>query len=162
MSIHFSYKKKDLTKIIQDNNININIKLKRENICKELLNYIDEYNLQYLYKQNENMSITIKDRDEIIKTARKIKSFINSGLDTSKNIYINNDELIFDAVYISQFGEISSVRKAIKLVEETLNIKIPIIIPEKVQEELDEREKLKKDMIPKLQVKTGKYYVSFD
>jgi len=162
MSIHFSYKKKDLTKIIQDNNLNINIKLKRENICKELLNYIDEYNLQYLYKQNENMSITIKDRDEIIKTARKIKSFINSGLDTSKNIYINNDELIYDAVYISQFGEISSVRKAIKLVQETLNIKIPIIIPEKVQEELNEKEKLKKDMIPRLQVSKGKYYVSFD
>ncbi len=162
MSIHFSYKKKDLTKIIQDNYLDINIKLNRENICKQLVNYIDEYKLQYLYKQNENMSLTIKDRDEIITTARKIKSFIRSGLDTSKNIYENNDDLIYDAVYIAQYGEISSVRKAIKLVEETLNIKIPLIIPDKVQQELDEKQQLKKNMIPRLQVKTGKYYVSFD
>ncbi len=162
MSIHFSYKKKDLTKIIQDNYLDINIKLNRENICKQLVNYIDEYNLQYLYKQNENMSLTIKDRDEIITTARKIKSFIRSGLDTSKNIYENNDDLIYDAVYIAQYGEISSVRKAIKLVEETLNIKIPLIVPDKVQQELDEKEKLKKNMIPRLQIKSGNFYVSFD
>jgi len=162
MSIHFSYKKKDLTKIIQDNYLDINIKLNRENICKQLVNYIDEYKLQYLYKQNENMSLTIKDRDEIITTARKIKSFIRSGLDTSKNIYENNDDLIYDAVYIAQYGEISSVRKAIKLVEETLNIKIPLIVPDKVQQELDEKEKLKKNMIPRLQIKSGNFYVSFD
>jgi len=162
MSIHFSYKKKDLIKIIEDNNININIKTNRINICNELVNYIEEYKLNYLYNQNENMSITIKDRDEIISTARKIKSFIRSGLDISKNIYTTNDDLIFDAVYIAQYGEISSVRKAIKLVEETLNIKIPLIVPAKVQEELNEKKKLKKDMIPKLQVKTGSFYVSFD
>ncbi len=162
MSIHFSYKKKDLTKIIQDNYLDINIKLNRENICKQLVNYIDEYNLQYLYKQNQNMSLTIKDRDEIIATARKIKSYIRSGLDISKNIYQNNDDLIYDAVYIAQYGEISSVRKAIKLVEETLNIKIPLIVPDKVQEELNEKDKLKKDMVPRLQIKSGKYYVSFD
>ena len=162
MSIHFSYKKKDLIKIIEDNNININIKTNRINICNELVNYIEEYKLNYLYNQNENMSITIKDRDEIISTARKIKSFIRSGLDISKNIYTNIDDLIFDAVYIAQYGEISSVRKAVKLVEETLNIKIPLIVPAKVQEELNEKKKLKKDMIPKLQVKTGSFYVSFD
>jgi len=162
MSIHFSYKKKDLIKIIEDNNININIKTNRINICNELVNYIEEYKLNYLYNQNENMSITIKDRDEIISTARKIKSFIRSGLDISKNIYTSNDDLIYDAVYIAQYGEISSVRKAIKLVEETLNIKIPLIVPVKVQEELNEKEQLKKDMIPKLQVKTGSFYVSFD
>tara|TARA_R100000664_G_C2707682_1_gene105650 strand:+ start:88 stop:420 length:333 start_codon:yes stop_codon:yes gene_type:complete len=106
--------------------------------------------------------LTIKNRDEIIKVARKVKTFCKSGLDISKGIYKNNDELIADAIYISNYGEISSVRKAIKLVEEVLDLKIPLQIPEDIKKDLDEKEKLKKDQTPRFQVKYGKYYVSFD
>lgn len=162
MSIHNSYKKKELVEIIQNNNININIKWSRDNICKELLKVIDKYNLHFLYTENENKTLSVQEKDKIISIARKIKSFINSGLDLNKNIYNNNDELIFDTVYISNYGEISSVRKAVKLVENTLNIKIPLQIPEKVKKELYEKEQLKKKQIPCLQVNTGKYYVNFD
>lgn len=162
MSIHISYKKKELVEIIQNNNININIKWSRDNICKELLKVIDKYNLHFLYNENENKTISVQEKDKIISIARKIKSFINSGLDLNKNIYNNNDELIFDTVYISNYGEISSVRKAVKLVEYTLNIKIPLQIPEKIKKELYEKEQLKKKQIPCLQVNNGKYYVNFD
>jgi hypothetical protein len=106
--------------------------------------------------------LTIKNRDEIIKVARKVKTFCKSGLDISKGIYKNNDELIADAVYISNYGEISSVRKAIKLVEESLDLKIPLQIPEDIKKDLDEKEKLKKDQTPRFQVKYGTYYVQFD
>jgi len=106
--------------------------------------------------------LSIKNRDEIIKIARKVKTFCKSGLDTSKGIYKNNDELITDAVYISNYGEISSVRKAVKLVEEALDLKIPLQIPEDIQKDINEKEKLKKDMTPRFQVKYGKFFVQFD
>jgi len=111
---------------------------------------------------NNNKKLTIKNRDEIIKIARKVKTFCKSGLDTSKGIYKNNDELIADTIYISNYGEISSVRKAVKLVEQMLDIKIPIIIPKDVQKDLNEKEKLKKDQIPRLQINHGKFFVQFD
>ena len=43
-----------------------------------------------------------------------------------------------------------------------LDIKIPIIIPENIQKDLNEKEKLKKDQIPRLQIKQGKFFVKFD
>ncbi len=106
--------------------------------------------------------LSIKNRDEVIKIARKVKTFCRSGLDISKGIYKNNDELISDTVYISNYGEISSVRKAVKLVEEALDLKIPLQIPEDIQKDINEKEKLKKDMTPRFQVKYGKFFVQFD
>jgi hypothetical protein len=106
--------------------------------------------------------LSIKNRDEVIKIARKVKTFCKSGLDISKGIYNNNDELISDTVYISNYGEISSVRKAVKLVEEALDLKIPLQIPEDIQKDINEKEKLKKDMTPRFQVKYGKFFVQFD
>jgi len=105
--------------------------------------------------------LSIKNRDEIIKTARKVKSFCRSGLDISKGVYKDNDELIADAIYISNYGEISSVRKAVKLVEDIFDIKIPLQIPVDIKKDLDEREQLKKDMIPRFQINHGKFYVEF-
>jgi hypothetical protein len=106
--------------------------------------------------------LSIKNRDEVIKIARKVKTFCKSGLDISKGIYNNNDELISDTVYISNYGEISSVRKAVKLVEEALDLKIPLQIPEDIQKDINEKEKLKKDQTPRFQVKYGKFFVQFD
>lgn len=111
---------------------------------------------------NNEKKLTIKNRDEIIKVARKVKTFCKSGLDISKGIYKNNDELIADTIYISNYGEISSVRKAVKLVEQMLDIKIPLQIPPDIKKDLDEKAKLKKDQIPRLQINYGKFFVQFD
>jgi hypothetical protein len=111
---------------------------------------------------NNEKKLTIKNRDEIIKVARKVKAFCKSGLDISKGIYKNNDELIADTIYISNYGEISSVRKAVKLVEQALDLKIPLQIPPDIQKDLNEKEKLKKDQVPRLQINYGKFFVQFD
>ena len=50
MSIHSSFTKKDLCKIIEKFNLNINVNLNRNNICKEILNYVEEYNLESIGK----------------------------------------------------------------------------------------------------------------
>ena len=161
MSIHSSYTKKDLCKIIDKHNLNININLNRNNICKEILNYIDEYNLQYLYEENKFKKLSIKEKDNVILIAKKIKSFVKSGLDINKNTYKSQDDAISDAIYIGQYGDISSVRKAIEILNKSLNIEIPIIISENIKKTLEEKEQIKKNSVPTLQVKHGKFFVEF-
>tara|TARA_R100000541_G_scaffold12646_1_gene21136 strand:+ start:285 stop:788 length:504 start_codon:yes stop_codon:yes gene_type:complete len=159
--IHSTFTKKDLCKIIEKYNIDINIKNSRSEICKELLKYIETYNLEYLYETNIFKKLSIKEKDEVILIAKKIKSYVLSGCDNNKSLYNNTDEVIADGIYISQYGDISSVRKAITLLNESLDIKINLNISEKVQKVLNEKNQIKKDSVPKLQVKQGKFYVHF-
>jgi len=160
-SIHTSFTKKDLCKIIEKFNLNINVNLNRNNICKELLNHVEEYNLEYLYEENKFKKLSIKEKDNVILIAKKIKSFVKSGLDLNKNLYNSNDDAISDAIYIGQYGDISSVRKAITLLNTALNIQIPIIISENLKKSLDEKVEIKKKSVPTLQIKYGKFYVDF-
>ena len=159
--IHSTFTKKDLCKIIEKYNIDINIKNSRSEICKELLKYIETYNLEYLYESNIFKKLSIKEKDEVILIAKKIKSYVLSGCDNNKSLYNNTDEVIADGIYISQYGDISSVRKAITLLNKSLDITINLNISEKVQKVLNEKNQIKKDSVPKLQVKQGKFYVHF-
>jgi len=146
MSVHISFSKKDLIKIIEDNNLNINTKLNRHELCKILIENLDSNKLYYLLEPNTN---------------KKIKSYVKSGLDNSKDTYNNTDDAICDGIYIAQYGDISSVRKAINLLNQALDINIELTISEKVQNELLEKEKIKKNQTPRLQIKHGKYVVEF-
>jgi len=160
-SIHSTFTKKDLTKIIEKHNLNINPNLNRNNICKELLKYVKEYNLEYLFEENEFKKLSIKEKDNVILIAKKIKSFVKCGLDINKNLYSDLDNAISDAIYIGQYADISSVRKAVNSLSEALNIKIPMIISDNVKKMLEEKEQIKKDSVPRLQVKQGKFWVEF-
>ena len=157
--IHPTFKKKDLIVVIRNKKLDINIDLSRDKIAKEISKHIDEYNLQYLYKENTRKALSIRDKEHIIKICRKIKTFCKSGLDINKGLYNNLDELITDTVYISSYGEISTVRKVVKIVEENINIKFPIVIPDYIKEEIEQRKKYKIDQVPCLQIKRGSFYI---
>ncbi len=161
MSVHISFSKKDLIKIIEDNNLNINTKLNRHELCKILIENLDSNKLYYLLEPNTNKKITIDQKNEIILIGKKIKSYVKSGLDNSKDTYNNTDDAICDGIYIAQYGDISSVRKAINLLNQALDINIELTISEKVKNELLEKEKIKKNQTPRLQIKHGKYVVEF-
>ena len=160
-SIHSTFTKKDLTKIIEKHNLNINPNLNRNNICKELLKYVKEYNLEYLFEENQFKKLSIKEKDNVILIAKKIKSFVKCGLDINKNLYSDLDNAISDAIYIGQYADISSVRKADTCLNKALNIEIPMIISDNVKKILEEKEQIKKDSVPRLQVKQGKFWVEF-
>ena len=160
-SIHSTFTKKDLTKIIEKHNLNINPNLNRNNICKELLKYVKEYNLEYLFEENQFKKLSIKEKDNVILIAKKIKSFVKCGLDINKNLYSDLDNAISDAIYIGQYADISSVRKAVTCLNKALNIEIPMIISDNVKKILEEKEQIKKDSVPRLQVEQGKFWVEF-
>ena len=57
MSVHISFSKKDLIKIIEENNLNINTKLNRHLLSKTLIENLDSNKLYYLLEPNTNKKI---------------------------------------------------------------------------------------------------------
>ena len=143
-TIHSTFTKKDLTKIIEKHKLNININLNRNNICKELLKYVKEYNLEYLFEENQFKKLSIKEKDNGILIAKKLKSFVKCGLDTNKNLYSDLDNAISDAIYIGQYADISSVRKAVISLNHALNIEITMIISDNVKKNVRRKRTNKK------------------
>ena len=71
------------------------------------------------------------------------------------------DEVINDAIHISEFADLSTVRKTIKKINPFLIHKIEPIISELKLKEINDRQKIKTQAIPNLQVKKGKVLVYF-
>ena len=163
MKIHDTYTKKDLVKIIEELQIpNIDIKLTRYDIVKELYNYWDEYGLDFLENENQNKKLTIKEKNNIILKAKKIIAFHKNGYIIERSLYNNFQEIIDDCNYISQYGDISSVRRAIKFINQKYDLNINCIIPNETKELLDEKEEIKKSSVKGFSFKTGKFIVQFD
>ena len=98
MFIHKTHSKKDLSNIIKIFNININEpdKLKKKDLIKELIiqfSFIDEiepeldyymfYNLvdlkTYLYNCNPKKLLSIKEKNHVILTCKRIQQYINNN-----------------------------------------------------------------------------------
>jgi len=162
MKIHETYTKKDLVKIIEDLEIpDIDIKLTRYDIVKELYNYWDDYNLDFLQNENKDKKLTIKEKNNIIIKAKKIIAFHKNGYVIERSLYNNFEDIIKDCNYISQYGDISSVRRAIKFINEKYNLNIICTIPNETKELLNQKEEIKKSSIKGFSYKTGKFVVDF-
>ena len=146
MDIHPSYSKKELIEIIDEYNLNINKQLSKFKLKKEL----QKYNLDFLYEENENKKLNINEKNEIIKKAKKLISYVKCGCIIENSIYNNFDEIIHDVNDINDYGDISSVRRAIKLINYNLNLNIPLYIDSDKDKELKEKELIKKKSEPKL------------
>lgn len=90
------------------------------------INNIEELKY-FLVNHNIAKTLTIKDKDKIIEDARRIISYAISGFNIQNN-FKDINELISIAVNISKYGDISSVRRALKLLQEDKKIK-PSIYP---------------------------------
>ena len=118
----------------------------------------------YLINPNPNKILTIKEKNNVIHTCKKIKHFCRNGYDISLTEYKNINELYRDADYVKKFGSIPSVRKAIKELNEYpyKPRNIDVDIPLHVKKELEIKANLKKKNQFKLEVKKGHFVVKFD
>jgi hypothetical protein len=167
MRIHETFTKKDIVKIIEENNIpNIDVKLTRYEIVKDLISWINDKSLHqyfsFLENENENKKLTIKEKNEIIIKAQQIISLHKNGYNFDCGCYKDKDELLKECVHIAQFGDISSVRRAIKFVNKEFSLNIKCFISAEINEKLEHKEQLKKDSTPKISFKFKKCVVSFD
>lgn len=181
--IHSSHSRKDLMEICDIFEINIKNKvhlnknelsrmLWLEIISKESINPDNNYffintidELKYfLVNNNANKSLTIKQKEKIIENARRIISYSISGFNIQGN-FKDINELISIAFDISQHGDISSVRRALKLLKEDqkINPKIQPIISQRVQNELLRKEDIKKKRNTTGLIRTqGNFSIRFD
>jgi hypothetical protein len=162
-SVHDSYSKKDLVKVIQDFNIpDIDLKLTRYDIVKILYNYWDDYDLSFLENENPVKTLSIKEKNDIIIKAKKIIALHKNGYNIDRSLYNNIQEVIDDAEFISQYGDISSVRRAINFVNEKYDKNIICKLTDETKDLLDQKEEIKKSSNIGFNFKRGTFKISFD
>ena len=118
---------------------------------------------EYLSSPHQTKSLTIQDKQEIIKYSRYIIHYCNHGYNLFPH-FKNLQELIQIATYISNYGDIATCRRALKLLKNDKKI-IDTIHPKiskRIQKEIEEKEKLKKQIQNKLRVRKEKVFVTFD
>ena len=169
MFIHNSYNKKDLIHIIEVYSLGIDIVYKYydKNEIKLLIeNYINDYQMEELYhleEENKIKRLKVKEKDEILSSAKKIISFCKNGYNIKRSLYQNYFDLLTDAKLIAEYGDIPSVRRAIKLLNIKQEPKIDVIISDNIKSQLQQKNLLKQMSIPVLQINNdNKILISFD
>lgn len=160
--IHPSFNKKELVEIIKKHEIDIDTNQTRNEICRDLFLYINNFNLHYLFKPNTVKKITVKQREAIALYSKSIISFTKNGCNIKKSDFNTLDDIIHTANYISQFGDIISVRRALKLLKEKCDINIEPIISEETRFKIEKNKELKKLSVGSLQINRGNFKVVFD
>jgi len=167
MRIHDTFTKKDIVNIIEDNHIeHINTKLTRYEIIKDLITWINENDLNsqfsFLENENENKKLTIKEKNDIITKAQQIISLHKNGYNYDYSCYDDYDDLIRECESLTKYGDISSVRRAIKFVNNKYDLDLQCYISDEINEKLEHREILKKNATPKITFVFKKCIVKFD
>ena len=183
MFIHKSHSKKDLNNIIET--FKINIDNPRQYKKKELLRLLTKeldvleeiepetkyymfYNIielkDYLSKCNPKKLLSIKEKNEVIFKCKAIQQYVNNNYCLEKSTFNSVEDIKNTANNIRRFGDIPSVRRACKGLNNHPN-KIYDVVPiisKQTRAELDRRAELKKKYPMKLQYKKGNFLITFD
>ena len=184
IKIHTSHSRKELIQIIQQFKIDIpncndlpkkEIQVLLSNKLNDLDDEIkeeDEYFfvkdknelVEYLSKPNQSKILTIKEKDQTMLTAKKIISYCKNSYFLTPYNYETFDDLLAEANYISKFGDIPSCRRAINMLNQDpkLDHKIEIVLSKRVKKELEKKEQLKMNNIPRAVLKRGHFVINFD
>ena len=163
MIIHKTFSKTDLIEMIidlnlpvvyshQDSKSDIHQKLK-ECLKKELEFTTNFYKIEnkdglinFLENQNPKKTLSIKEKQNVMKICKKIIQYCKSNYDLTATDYLTQRDLIDDLDYIKQFGDIPSVRRCCKLMNKDVKcggVQFKALISPKMQKELDEKKKTK-------------------
>lgn len=127
------------------------------------VNNLDELK-HFLVNHNSNKLLSIKDKEKIVENARRIISYCVGGYNITGNFDDIND-LIATAMNISKYGDISSVRRALRLLKDDSKVSPSIepVISKRVERELYRKEQIKlKSKQSGLRVKRGRIILTFD
>jgi hypothetical protein len=183
MKIHTSHSRKELIQVIQQFNINIPNKddLSKKELQVLLINELtnldkiqeeDEYFfvkskeelIEYLSKPNQSKTLTIKEKDNVMLTAKKIIGYCKNSYFLTPYNYETFDDLLKEANYIAQFCDIPSCRRAINMLnnDPKLDYKIEMVLSKRVKKDLQKREAIKNATLPRYSLKFGKFTIVFD
>ncbi len=119
--------------------------------------------IKYLEDPNPNKTLTIKEKDDVMARAKKIINYGRNNYFLMPSSYMSFDDVYNDAVKISKYGSIPSVRKAIELLNNDPKLAYPIElrIPKRVENQIKKKKRLKQSDVP-LYIKRGKFEIRFD
>lgn len=155
------YNKKDLTEKMIDTLNTIDNIIPDEHFYG--INNLNELK-EHLIKPNQKKILSIKDKNEIMITAKLIISFCKGGYCVEISYFDSMDEIYVEARRVSQFGDIPSVRRMCKLLNNNphSNEMIYPVISKKVQRDLEVKSLTSKKVHKSLHVKHGIVNVVFD
>ena len=181
MKIHNTHSRKELFDIISifqlpiPNKNDFNKSQTQVRII-ECLDYFDKINpeteyffietkdelVSYLENPNPNKTLTIKEKDDVMSRAKKIINYSRNNYFLMPSSYMSFDDVYTDAVKISKYGAIPSVRKAIELLNKDQKLAYPIElkIPKRVVNQIKKKKTLKHSNVP-LYIKRGTFTIDF-
>ncbi len=175
MNIHKTHSKKDILSILQSLNILVDHKLSKREIIELLPKIIEnaEYTksiphltaLKDLFiSPSLKKRLSVEKKNLVMIKSKKIINFATNNFDMIQIGYSNPHEVHNDALFIHHYGDIPTVRRALKLYN-TYNMKVghinPIISLD-IQHTLLEKEKIKEMKNPKFGYRTGKFILKFN
>lgn len=131
----------------------------------ELFNISDIEELKmYVMDKNPNKLLSIKDKNKIMKFCKEVIVYCNNGYNTDMSVFNDFTEIYLQLKDIAIYGDIPSVRRAIRLFNSDPQIKEKIvpIISNRVKKELQLKKKHKVKTYYGLIYKKGNFIVSFD
>jgi len=162
---YLEYNKDTLTTLL-DIHLRTIIEIKPE---KEYFEFDDINDLrEYLKLSSPKQVIPIKEKDIIIDKAKQLIFYCRICGFQLGYYYDTIEDVIADANYIKKYGDIPTIRRALRLVNEDGKIinKIKPIITYRTQQRINKKEQLKKDGLCTYTVKKAKegkpFLVSFD
>jgi len=154
-----SHNKKDIQRLLSDFFLSSDIHLFSDNVY----NITDKRDLTlYLNKENPKKNLSVKEKNVLMNISRNIIHFCNQNYEFSMSVYDNEKDLEDDILYIIQYGDLPSVRRACKAINKRSCTKYNPLISPQVQKELEEKNLLRNyPENNKLIVRSGQFSVSF-
>ena len=117
---------------------------------------------RYLELPNPHKTLTVKEKDDVMTRSKKLINYARNSYYLMPSSYMSFDDVYNDAVHISKYGGIPSVRKAIELLNKDSKLSYPIElkIPKRVENQIKKKKRLKQSPIP-LYVKHGRFVIDF-
>ena len=173
MNIHKTHNKGDLRLLFKSLQVYINPRLTKREIIENMNDYIPLItytnlipNLTALQDSLRNPSskirLSMEDKTNIMHTAKKIIQYCKNGYYLN-DVYTSHSQVYLDCLTIYRYGDIPTIRRALRLYNLSPHKKDHInpIISVEIQELLKEKALIKKNKILKFQMQKGKYILDF-
>ena len=184
MKIHSSHSKKELVEVVKSfkldipdfmdiNKSELIVRIKDALIELDEIEPEDEYFfvenkqelIDYLGENNPSKMLTIKEKDLVMLTAKRIIQYCRNGYYIAYSEYQEFVEIFNDAVMCEKYGDIPSCRRAVSLFNLDPKLlpnyrKLEPVISKRVSKKMDNMKKIQK--VNGVQVKHGGFILSFD
>jgi len=184
MSIHKSHSKQELIDIINDleiSNIELSHSDSKSNTHSKILAYMDEnpsekyldnvYRISdthdlrvYLANKNPKKNLSVKDKAVVMSICKEITRYAKSNYIVENTRYSSLKELEDDMLFVTQFGDLPSVRRSVKLMNQNIQRtrEWTCIISPQVKKIIDEKEAQKKTNAYHATFRRGEFIITFD